>query len=220
MSLPIQPETWRVDRYHGRPGFREWRLTESGVDRNGIHRSKNKIASTLAPKVWEQYKEAVSDAAEIFKVSKALIVATICTESAGNPNAERFEPGLDDWSLGLTQHLSITADYLGNHMKWPRADGHRWAMPRQSIPTGGSVDHWRMFLSQPFNSIELCAGLHALNNERLGLRGDPILAYLAYNAGGIYESDDNAWGLRYFSVALDAMELYLNDAASVIGTVF
>ena len=59
------------------------------------------------------YSKEISVTAKKYKLDPQVIYATIMTESEGDPNAFRYEPGLKDASLCLGQILVSTAKSLG-----------------------------------------------------------------------------------------------------------
>lgn len=104
-----------------------------------------------------------------------MFLSVLLTESGGRKKVDpRYEPHLDDYSLGPCQILFGTAKSLGY----------------AGDPEG---------LNDPMTNAEFCMRLMQRNRRRK-LRGlvDPILEVAAYNAGGIYPSGRNAWGIRHY----------------------
>lgn len=60
-----------------------------------------------------RYRNIAEKYGDFFGVPPALILAVIATESSGNPYARRYEPAINDSSLGLMQMLCRTAYGLG-----------------------------------------------------------------------------------------------------------
>jgi hypothetical protein len=143
---------------------------------------------------------------------QADLAALVATESGGNPNAERNEPSIKDVSIGLCQTLTGTAKFLGKKLGI--------LLPAKSLPEGGKLEHWRAALRDPWSSLRLGAEYFSQSYD-----GDPMLAYAAYNAGGIYASTDNPWGLRAYDRdgmgpekgALDWYAAWFGDACAVYG---
>lgn len=137
-----------------------------------------------------------------------MIAALIATESGGNPNAERSEPTIKDWSFGLCQVLTKTASALSQKP---------FDLPPPPSPLkytqAKSVSEWRRFFSSPTNSVRYAiAYFYNINSLRIT---DPIVLYAIYNAGGAYFSGSNTWGLRSAPGALDRFAAWYGDACEV-----
>jgi hypothetical protein len=137
-----------------------------------------------AGRVWNNFKEGIIHHAETYGVPVELIIATICTESGGNPKATRKEPGYisprrtpNKISIGLMQTLLSTA---------------RSTLSRDDIDL-----EW---LYVPENSIE--AGTAYIAFQANHTHFDPPKVACAYNAGGIYHnsSQSNRWRMRQFPI--------------------
>lgn len=63
--------------------------------------------------IKSKYSILIDQTAQKYGLDPQLIYATIMTESNGNEHAYRFEPKLNDSSLGLGQILTSTARMLG-----------------------------------------------------------------------------------------------------------
>lgn len=107
---------------------------------------------------------------------KRLLFATILTESGGKINATRYEPHVDDTSYGLMQILMGTAKELGFN--------------------GIEED-----LLNPAENIQW--GYYLIDSKKHNTRLDPLLVAATYNAGGIYPSGNNAWGIRTYGYHLN-----------------
>jgi hypothetical protein len=133
-------------------------------------------------RVWSRFGAHIAEWSEGFKVPAELIVATICTETRGDPGAVREEPGYisdeetpQKVSPGLMQTLISTARHvLGDD----------------------SID--RAWLLEPGNSIQ--AGTAYLARQWRMTNYDPPKSACAYNAGGVYynQSPDNRWKMRQY----------------------
>lgn len=181
-----------------------WRLTENGIDieNRGIERtSGNPVTVT---RIWDEFYNPINDWADFYNVPCALIIATIATESSGNPLVTREEPGyISDSatphkvSVGLMQTLISTA---------------RWTLHDSSIN--------RSFLEKPSNSIK--AGTSYIADQRSRTLLDPPKVACAYNAGGVYEnqSSGNRWRMRQYPIGTsehcDRFIKWFNDAVFVL----
>jgi hypothetical protein len=181
-----------------------WRVTPRGVEiqDSGVERSAGQPIT--ATRVWDRYGQAVNAAAKAYRVPAELIVATVCTESAGKADAVREEPGYTSdeatpnrVSIGLTQTLLSTA---------------REAMQM-------SFD--RNWLLDPANAIE--AGTAYIGQQSRLTSLDPPLVAAAYNAGALkYQNgSQNRWKLRQYPIGtgahLDRFVRFFNDAVVVLG---
>jgi hypothetical protein len=187
-------------------GFRDsvrWRVTPRGVEVAG------RIERTPGPpntvtNVWEAYHKAINAAALRYGVPAPLIIATICTESGGNPKALRLEPRYrsdeaspDQVSPGLMQTLISTA---------------RSALGNPNIN--------RAWLLIPRNSI--MAGTAYIKRQADTTRLDPPLVACAYNAGSLRHnaSQTNRWRMVQYPIGTsahcDRFIKWFNDACAVL----
>lgn len=168
----------------------------------------------FAQLVWERYQKDILTASDTFGADPRIVIATVCIESAGNAEAERFEAHLNDWSFGLTQTLTNTAHGLGRLYGFPRGDGE-WMMPEKPVPRGGSVEGWKRILFKPLISLALCTGYHARNDKHFQCDGDPIVIYCCYNAGSPRFTTKNRWGLVNYGSAVDAFAGFYGHACNI-----
>jgi hypothetical protein len=134
--------------------------------------------------VWECYSTQIEEWANKFGVPVELIIATICTETSGDPKSVRQEPGYvsDDKtpnkvSIGLMQTLISNArDTLGDDC----------------------ID--RAWLLEPGNAIR--AGSAYIAQQWKTTHFDPPKVACAYNAGGVYQNDStgNRWRMRQYPI--------------------
>ncbi|HEX6747715.1 MAG TPA: transglycosylase SLT domain-containing protein [Longimicrobium sp.] len=191
--------------WHGFEDSVRWRLVPEGVEieGSGVERSRGRPA--MVARVWNAFGDAINQVAQSTKVPCPLIVATICTESGGNPDALRLEPGyVSDGatpgkvSIGLTQTLISTASET----------------MRMSIT--------RDWLRQPRNAIDAGARYIARQARTTGF--DPPLVAAAYNAGKLAHQTGvrNRWKLRQFPIGTaehcDRFVRFYNDAVSVMAS--
>src|SRR5437879_6362056 len=105
-----------LTQFHGYQDSVRWRMTALGIEIDGSGIERTKGAPITATRVWDAYAESINAMARAYRLPAALLVATICTESSGDPDAVRVEPGYasDDAtpvkvSVGLMQTLVATA---------------------------------------------------------------------------------------------------------------
>ncbi|MFA5985054.1 MAG: transglycosylase SLT domain-containing protein [Methylococcaceae bacterium] len=162
-----------------------WQLSAKGLL---LGQDNSPLGSGGEPKtvatVWEKFEEPLTTYANKFKVPVELLIATICTESSGNPKALRKEPGFIDEvrtpnkvSPGLMQTLISTA---------------RAALNQDDIN--------QAWLLEPDNSIH--AGSAYIASQWKLTHFDPPKVACAYNAGGIYynNSAKNRWKMRQYPI--------------------
>lgn len=190
------------------------------------HRFNNSVAWFISPKgvmvegklertvgapvtvtnVWEKFHDAINKAASKHGVPVPIIIATICTESSGNPNAIRLEPGFvsdeatpNRVSPGLMQTLISTAR---SAMRNPKID--------------------RKFLLNPANSI--LVGTTYIKQGAPKTLLDPPKVAAAYNAGSLIVQDgpQNRWKMRQFPIGtsahVDRFVKFFNDACFMLAT--
>ncbi|WP_020481141.1 peptidoglycan-binding protein [Methylomonas sp. MK1] len=162
-----------------------WQLTVHGllVGNDNAPLGSGGEPKTVA-KIWSQYGSALTHWSTELNVPVELIIATICTESSGNQNAVREEPGFIDEvrtphkiSPGLMQTLISTA---------------RAALNKDDID--------KAWLLVPSNSIQ--AGTAYIAGQWKQTHFDPPKVACAYNAGGIYRNDSarNRWKMRQYPI--------------------
>ncbi|MCC6612866.1 MAG: transglycosylase SLT domain-containing protein [Anaerolineae bacterium] len=195
-----------TDYHHVFDDSIRWRLTREGVEieNSGIERTKG--APATVTRVWQNFGAYINDVARTYRVPCVLIVATVCTETAGNPDAVREEPGYTSdsatphrISAGLMQTLISTA---------------REAMGDSSID--------RNYLLKPAGS--LTAGTAYISQQARTTQLDPPLVAAAYNAGRIaYQNGSaNRWKLRQYRIGTgehcDRFVRFFNDAVFVLAS--
>lgn len=234
MTVEIVSTEWSPERFHGvAHKKRRWRLTELGIEVEGRGYPTSKSQPHLADKVCKEFEGPIRRTLESFGQelndvqdnvealrTACLLVATICNESAGNPDAAREEKHLNDWSFGCTQMLTSTAHYVARKVGWPMqvpSDAAQWALPRLTIPKGGTKAEWKRFLGdEPYHACLLAMTLHKINDARFKSQGDPVLATTAYNSGGIRiaKNKDDPWGLHATMHHITAFVHFYNGAAN------
>jgi Transglycosylase SLT domain len=191
--------------WHGFQDSVRWRIVPEGVEVEGSGVERTGGRPTTVTRIWERFGEEIDGVARARKVPVPLVIATICTESGGNPDAVRLEPGYRSdeetphrVSVGLTQTLISTA---------------REAM-------GMSLD--REWLRQPRNAID--AGMAYVARQARNTRLDPPLVAAAYNAGRLAHnpSDRNRWKLRQYPIGTskhcDRFVQFYNDAVFMLAS--
>lgn len=162
-----------------------WQLTAEGII---IDQKRPPETFGGEPKtvrgVWQRFRDPIEKWSVKFGVPAELIIATICTESGGDPKALRKEPGyVSDTqtpgkiSPGLMQTLISTA---------------------QRTLADNTID--RKWLLDPDNSIR--AGTAYMASQWTITAFDPPKVACAYNAGNVYynESPSNRWKMKQYPI--------------------
>jgi len=219
-QLVVASAPWTPRRLHGRPEldsekrhlFNQWALTDEGILVAGektVRRTPGK--PTTMQKVMDRYHKDIFAAAGRFGLTEQLIAAVLATESGGKAEAERYEKHINDYSIGLMQTLTATAKAL------TAGDQDLPHISTEPVPRGGSLEAWRGLLREPQNSIAFGSAYLRKQDDRLELKGDPILLYCSYNSGGVRPSSKNEWGIVSYGEALDHFSCWYGDACSVYG---
>lgn len=192
--------------WHGFEDSVRWRLVPQGVEIEGSGVERSGGRPTTVTRVWDTFGDEIDGVAKARNVPVPLLIATICTESGGNPDAVRLEPGYTSdqatphrVSVGLTQTLISTA--------------------RQAT---GKKDIDREWLRRPRNAID--AGAVYIGKQARTTRLDPPLVAAAYNAGTLAHNTGarNRWKLRQFPIGssahCDRFVKFYNDAVAMLAT--
>jgi hypothetical protein len=162
---------------HGFQDSVAWALTGTGISIAGAPAAGSGGQLVTVRTIWSKFGVSAGRWAESFRIPVELIVATIATESRGDPAALRLEPDYadddktpDKVSPGLMQTLISTA---------------------RDVLKQDDID--RAWLLQPDNSIQ--AGTACIDRQRRLTLLDPPQVACAYNAGGLYHdpSAANRW---------------------------
>jgi hypothetical protein len=191
--------------WHGFENSVRWRLVPEGVEIEGSGVERTRGRPDMVTRVWNTFGDEINQVARARKVPCPLIIATICTESGGKPDATRHEPGYTSdeatphrVSIGLTQTLISTAREV---MKM-KVDG--------------------AWLRQPYNAINAGAGY--IEKQSRSTKLDPPLVAAAYNAGSLVRNDGpkNRWKLRQYPIGTsehcDRFVKFYNDAVFMLSS--
>jgi hypothetical protein len=160
-----------------------WYLGPDGiVVDNKLERTGGKMVTV--PRVWADFKAGIVQAAQHWNVPIELIVATICTESGGNPNAIRIEQG---WTSDAATPRRVSVGLMQTLISTARDALHAPVIDRVA-------------LLDPATSIN--AGTAYIAQQKFDTRFDPPLVACAYNAGGLYPNTGpaNRWKLRQYPI--------------------
>jgi len=186
---PAEPTAWidplKVD--HGIFDSVQWRLANDGIRIDGAAPENTGGRPLTVSRVWSAFAEPITTWGNHYDVPVELIIATACTETRGDPERVRREPGyISDEetphriSPGLMQTLISTA--------------------RDAL--SGEIDDIvdRAWLLVPSNSIR--AGTAYISQQRAATNYDPPKVACAYNAGSVIRNDSpgNRWKMRQFPI--------------------
>ncbi len=191
---------------HGIFGSVEWRLAEDGIRIEDAAPEITGGRPVTVRRVWNAYGDSIARWCSDFDLPVELVLATICTETRGDPQALRIEPGyVSDQatphriSPGIMQTLISTA---------------REALDDPSID--------RDWLLVADNSIQ--AGTAYISQQRRKTNLDPPKVACASNAGSVIRNNgpDNRWKMRQFPIGTghhaDRFVAWFNDAFRVFET--
>ncbi len=207
----LTPFLARLNAPHGAPvgeATRRWSLTPAGVLVLGEDAPRRTAGTpqTVA-RCWNRHAAGFQAAAQRSGVPLELLLATACTESGGQADAVRQEPGYvsdaatpDKVSPGLMQTLISTARAS---LHDPALDRARLLDPACSIAAGAAL------IRQQALQAARPSGF------------DPVLVGIAYNAGSLRPMTECPWGLVQTkrdatSWHADAFCAFFGDALAVL----
>lgn len=215
-SLSAYPPALR--QWHQQfPGSVRWRLTAEGleVEGNGVPRTLGQ--PTTVTRICQQWGRQLEKAATQGAIPVELLLATVATESSGNPEAVRLEPDYrsdertpDQISAGLCQLLLSTAREVLSNPVLGRLD----LLDPQVNLLGAALQ-----ISRQSDARHLRLGLRAQHATDF----DPPRVAAAYNAGGLYreQAPANPWRLRCYpkntGAHITRWVRWYNDAWVVLG---
>lgn len=149
-----------------------WAITLTGVSIEGAVAQGSPGEPITIRTIWQRYSDICLAAARHYGVPIELVIATIATESGGNPNARRAEPAIKDESVGLMQTLVATARTATG---LPQITAAQLLNPEASVTAGTAY----------------------IASQRGDTHFDPPLVAAAYNAGSLRRDDGiaNRWKL-------------------------
>ncbi|TCM51065.1 peptidase M23-like protein [Rhizobium sp. PP-F2F-G48] len=221
--------------WHSKFDGQDWRFDERGVytkDRSGAEiLRRTPGAPSTCRKIWSLYAPLVLASSQKHGVNPALIMMTIATET-GFASADgftgkktfRWEAHVDNedvdppfkgaYSAGPMQGLSTSVrDLIERRGTAFELDYDRFevAPAIRSKPSSPPATHP---LYDPETNIDLGAG--EIRSRFAATDDDPILVAAAFNAGGLYQSNGNAWHLKSHGDHLDRAAQWYGDACQVL----
>ncbi len=173
LFVEVLPELMQQHRQF--PDSSAWALTATGISIDGARAQGTVGQPSTVRRIWTDFGTVCAASAKKYGVPVELIVATIATESSGDPTARRAEPAIGDESVGLMQTLVKTA---------------RFATGKTGLSGSDLLD--------PAVSID--AGTAYIASQRGSTHFDPPRVAAAYNAGSIKrdDADANRWKMHCF----------------------
>lgn len=220
--------------FHDAGGEIAWRVDPSGLytRRGGV--TEGPLRTPGDPltvlEALRLYGDAIHAASLRHRIPAELILMTIGTETAHarrdgftGPLTFRWEPHVPvndvappdrgDYSAGPMQTLATTARWVIGRQA---ALGYEPFSAAPHIRREPSSPPARTPLYNPALSIDIGCG--AIVERWRKSADDPILVAACYNAGGLYPSDANRWGLRSYGNHLDRAAAFYGDACAVLET--
>jgi peptidoglycan L-alanyl-D-glutamate endopeptidase CwlK len=216
--------------WHSRFGGQEWRFDDSGVYIRDYADGREPLGTRGEPvtcrMIWSLFADEIVGAAKKYRIPPAIIMMVIATETAAyrevgftGPETFRWEPGVEvkdvvptfygDYSAGPMQTLATTARWL---IRQQGLDYNPFtAAPVLERPTDPPLT---LPLYDPAISIDIGTAYIKHYLDKTG--NDPILVAANYNAGGIYEDNQNDWHIRTYGNHLDRAPKWYGDACAVI----
>ena len=191
-----------------------WRLTTKGVEVKGQGILLNAKFTTQAKKIWETFRNPILAASEKHHVPVPAIIATISTESSGNPQAYRYEPAF------YTRYIQGKAEWKSNpYYASPKRISASYGLVQIMYTTAYSVG----FRGKPEDLYDPQQNLDAgcayiASAYQIKQHGwDPPKIACAYNAGSVRPTTANAWGMYCHLGHLDRWIPGYNGAIEAIG---
>lgn len=196
-----------VDRLASAQQFRDsvtWRLTDRGISIGGAFALGTPGEPSTIRRILSNFGTIIAETCKRRRVPAELVIATIATESSGEPNARRQEPGYvsdavtpTKISVGLMQTLLSTAN--------------------EALEKNETDSSW---LRDPAISVDAGTAYIA---KKLPVTGyDPPKVACAYNAGDLrYDSSTtNRWRMLQHPIGTsahaDRFISFFNDALGVL----
>lgn len=173
---------------HGYRDSVRWHLDSDGVRIEGRAPEHTRGRPATVRRIWQDFGDAITEWGKHYDVPVELILATICTESRGDPLAVRREPG-------------YRSDLLTPHRVSPGLMQTLISTAREAVGDRG-ID--RAWLLDPRNSIQ--AGTAYISRQWRHTQFDPPKVACAYNAGGVYHNRGahNRWKMRQYPIGTGA----------------
>lgn len=190
-----------------------WRVTAQGVEVKGKGLLKNPKFTKQAANIWKSYQQPIVAAAKKHGVPIPAIIATISTESSGNPKAHRVEPAY------YNRYIKDQSKWKDSpYYKFPERIAASYGLVQIMYPTAYNIG----FRGKPEDlydpAVNIDAGAAYMASQVKMHHWDPPKIGAAYNAGSVRATTQNAWGLHTFGDHLDRWIPAYNGAIEIIGS--
>jgi peptidoglycan L-alanyl-D-glutamate endopeptidase CwlK len=235
VSIILEPELKNLvpvgsSGWHSRFGGIEWRYDQHGVyirsHQGGNEPLRTPGSPVTCQDIWYRFRPNIINAAQRYSIPPELLVMTIATETAiyrqvgyTGPSTFRWEahvevkddppPFLGDYSAGPMQTLASTARWVIrqqnlNYEPFQVAPAYRRRPDRP-----GSHPLYEAAINIDIGTAEI--------KQRWNTTGDdPVLVAAVYNAGGLYQNNQNLWKLRSHHDHIDRAVRWFGDACAVL----
>lgn len=209
-------------------GFgQSWRVNETGIhleSSGGPLRTPGQPITVL--RALEVHGKAIADAAVEFDVPPEIILMTIATETAlyrkydfsgqktfrwethsklSHTGDVNLDGTLGDYSAGPMQVMSSTARWVNEVKNLGFTNAKLKAYQNKPASPPASLGLYE-------SGINIRIGTAYIDMQRNKTGLNPILVAAAFNAGGLYASGGNSWGLKVTGDHLDRAARWLGDA--------
>jgi peptidoglycan L-alanyl-D-glutamate endopeptidase CwlK len=217
--------------WHNKFDGRDWRYDENGVYARDINYGDRPLRSPGSPvtcrAIWTLFGTVIMLMARKYDIAPEVIIMTIATEAAAYRSQGFTGPATFRWEAHVWNRdvePATQGDYSAGPMQTLGTTA-RWVIEAQDLsfhkfqvapvfpvrPTPPPSAH---SLYDPATNIEIGA---AEIRQRITVTGqDPILIAAAFNSGGVYPGDTNAWHLRSHGNHLDRAAQWFGDACAVL----
>jgi LysM repeat protein len=191
-----------------------WRVTAKGVEIQGKGLVKDSKYTRQAADIWKKYQQPILTASQKYGVPVAVLIATISTESSGDPKSYRYEPAFYDRYIKDNALWKENAFY-----QFPKRIAASYGLMQIMYTTAFSAGFQGKpeDLYDPAANIAVSAAYIASPFQQKQHEWDPPKIACAYNAGSVRPTKQNAWGMFCYPGHLDRWIPSYNGAIEVTG---
>lgn len=200
--------------HHYQQGTIYWRMTDNGIEIKGQGLVMNPTFTAQAKKIWNTFQNPIMAASKKYGVPVPVIIATISTESSGDPQAYRYEPAF------YQRYIHGKASWKNNpYYDAPERISASYGLMQIMYPTAYTVGFRGKpeDLYDPRQNLEVGAAYIASPVQARQHGWDPPKIACAYNAGSIRPTTTNAWGMFCHPGHLDRWIPSYNGAIEILG---
>ena len=200
--------------HHYQQGTIYWRMTDKGIEIKGQGLVMDPTFTAQAEKIWNTFRNPIEAASKKSGVPIPVIIATISTESSGDPQAYRHEPAF------YTRYIQGKSAWKENpYYDDPKRISASYGLMQIMYPTAYTVGFRGKpeDLYDPRQNLEAGAAYIASSGQVKQHGWDPPKIACAYNAGSIRPTTTNAWGMFCHTGHLDRWIPSYNGAIKILG---